>query len=453
MQAYMGHVTDTFGLRDDIIFNTRVTSAEWDNLKSRWVIFVKDKVFATAKYFALCSGYAGKKYVPNLPGLSTFEHAYHSSHWPEDLDYKGKRVGVIGTGSSGIQAVETIGPHVEHLVVFQRTPNLCNPRRQESLTPEQNAEERKFYPERYKQMHSSSTGLEVQSIKRNTFDDDDQTRWATYSHLWAKGAQNFWFGNYEDLLIDPEANREAYCFWRSKVGPRINDPLKRALLCPIDPPHPFGTKRPSLEETYFEVFNQTNVDLVDLKTDEIAEATPRGIRMVSGAFHELDMICLATGYDFGIGSQLAFPIKGVNGEILKDKWIGPNGSSTTTFLGLMTHGFPNLIFPAGPQAPTAFGITPRLAEVQGNWIADMLECIRDNGLNVIEPTLKAEKKWKELCIEAVEKTLIAKTDGWYMGNNVPGRKKHPLFWFGGLQEYMNLCQECADKGYAGFEVW
>lgn len=462
MQAYMRHVTDILKLRDYIVFNTRIESARWDDNRSCWLVYAAGGLFATATFLIPCTGYAGQKFVPDLPGLSTFKHAYHTSDWPEHLQYEGKRFAVIGTGSSGSQTIETVGPHVKHLTVFQRTPNLCNPRRQELLTPEMSKDERMGYPARYVEMHKSPTGLEVKPIQHRTFSDDDVTRKAVYEALWLKGAQNFWFGNYMDLLTDAAANREAYRFWRSKILPRIADPAKQAILCPEKPPHPFGAKRPSLEESYYEVFNQPNVDLVDLKSDPITQVTPHGIRLASGAFHELDLICLATGYDFAIGSQLAFPIKGAHGVLLKDKWLGSaaknsgtcaaDGGGLATHLGLMTNGFPNLLFPAGPQAPTAFGITPRLAELQGNWVADLLEYVRDGGHTTIEPTVKAEVKWKRLCVEAVEKTLIAEVDGWYMGNNVPGRKKQPLFWFGGLQEYMRHCTECRDKGFAGFKI-
>ena len=204
-----------------------------------------------------------------------------------------------------MQTIETIGPDVSHLTVFQRIPNLANPRRQQHLTPEQSVAERTSYPERYVSMSQTPTGLEVKPINHDTFDDDTATRRSVYEDLWEKGAQHFWFGNYRDLLTSKAANREAYEFWRSKTSPRIHDPVKRDLLCPSTPPHAFGAKRPSLEETYFEVFNQSNVDLVDLRNDAIAQVASDGIKMVSGAFHKLDIICLATGYDFAIGSQVS----------------------------------------------------------------------------------------------------------------------------------------------------
>lgn len=455
----MRHITTVLNLWNDVELSTRVESAIWDSEQSRWIVSVNGGSFVTTTYLAVCTGYAGRKYVPDIPGLASFEQAYHTSAWPQDLDVGGRRVGVIGTGSSGTQVIETIGSRVKHLTVFQRTPNLANPRRQQLLTPEASANERTTYPDRYKAMHKSPTGLEVTPVNRYTFDDDHATRWALYESLWEKGAQNFWFGNYKDLLTDKDANREAYGFWRSKVGPRINDPAKRSILCPAEPPHAFGAKRPTLEENYFEVFNQANVDLVDLKSDPITEVTSEGVRTATGGFYELDIICLATGYDFAIGSQLAIDIRGLEGARLQDKWLPANSTKecsdtagVLTFLGLMTHGFPNLIFPAGPQAPTAFGITPRLAEQQGDWLADMLAHIRDKGYTVVESKKSAELWWKQACASAVESTLIAETDGWYMGNNVPMRKKETLFWFGGLPEYMRICEDIKDQGYQGFEL-
>ena len=446
----MRQVADVLDLRADIKFNARVEKAVWDGEKSHWVIAASGGVKATATYLLIASGYAGEKHVPNIPGLPSFKHAYHTSAWPKDIDVTNKRVAVIGTGSSGMQTIETIGPAVSHLTVFQRTPNLANPRYQEYLTAEQSELERKDYPARYEDMKTTQTGLEIRAIPRNTFDDDIRTRLAVYETLWARGAQNYWFGNYQDMLIDADANREAYKFWRSQVAPRIEDPAKRALLCPLEPTHAFGTKRPSLEETYFEVYNQDNVDLIDVNADPIVEVTEEGIKTASGTLHKVDIICLATGYDFAIGSQIAIPILGRHGISLKDKWLDPAGLAT--YLGLMTTDFPNCFFPSGPQAPTAFGITPRLAELQGDWITDTLLHVRSMPQGtVIEAKAEAEQSWKTMCDETVNKTLIRDTRGWYMGTNISGRKTGTLFWFGGLRSYIDICNEIANDGYRGFD--
>ena len=458
MFAYFHHVTKRLDLRKDMSFNMRCQSARWNTAMSRWILFVDGQACATANYLAPATGYTGRKYVPKLIGLARFKHAYHTSEFPADLELDEKRVAVIGTGASGMQTIETIAPKVKHLTVFQRTPNLATPRFQEHLTLNASVAERASYASRYANMSRTTSGMEMSPINRFTFDDDPVTRWETYERLWRKGGQHFWFGNYKDMLTSRKANREAYAFWRSKAGPRIEDPRMRAMLCPSHPPHAFGAKRPALEEKYFEAFNQQNVDLVDLHSDSIEEITEHGIRMTSGSFIELDVIVIATGYDSAIGSQLAIDIRGAGGQSLSEKWLStsnsrdPLDSRCRTHLGLMTHGFPNLIFPAGPQAPSAFGITPRLAELQGDWIVDMLVYAQKNGFKTFQVAKEAELWWKEECNKAVEKTLIAQTDGWYMGNNVPGRKKETLFYFGGMNEYVRICECIRELGYLGFDM-
>lgn len=460
VHGYMRNVSKVLKLYDDMHFNTRVSKAVWHETSKRWAIYVKDKLYCTTQFFIPCTGYAGQKYVPNIKGLETFKHAYHTSEWPENTVIKDKRVGVLGTGSSGMQTIETVGPQVKHLTVFQRTPNLANPRHQEQLTAESEAAEQKNYAERYAAMNTTATGLEIHQIDRNTFDDSISKRLETYEMLWKKGAQNFWFGNYKDLLTDRTANREAYGFWRDKTRARINDPVRKELLAPMEPPYAFGTKRPSLESSYFEVYNQPNVDLVDLKSDAIAEVTPTGVRMTSGKFYELDVIVLATGYDFGIGSQLAIDIRGVNNMSLREKWGMTNwpdkgtdsgSDGVMTQLGIMSAGFPNMLLSCGPQAPTAFGITPRMAELQGDWMSDCMEYVRKHG-SCIDTTVAAERAWKQKNQEAADKLLIGETDSWYMGNNIPGRRKEPMFWFGGIPEYMEACHSSAKQNYKGFII-
>lgn len=506
----MQHACRILNLYNDIIFNTLVRKAVWCDKSVRWSFYaneVDDEVIATAQFYLPCTGYTGQKYIPELKGLGSFKHAYHTSEYPAGLSTSGRRVGVIGTGSSGIQTIETIGPLVEHLTVFQRTPNLANPRYQETLSPESEKKERQTYQVRYEDMKATPTGGETTPIDRTTFSDSIKDRLATYESLWQRGSQNFWFGNYKDMLRDRKANLEAYGFWRDKVRARINDPVKRELLAPVKPPHAFGTKRPSLESGYFEVYNQPNVDLIDLNTDDIVEVTPDGVLMKSGRFHELDILVLATGFDFGIGTQLAIEVRGMKGITLADKWgrrdYSHKGDTWTTaslsqklcsgfniherlrkklarrqaddrgvltYLGIMCTGFPNMLMSLGPQAPTALSITPRLAELQGNWIAECLAYVREHG-TVIETTKKAELAWKAEMQRAAEATLIPGTDGWYMSNSIrgqlsyrtfesgqclvllsPGRKKEPLFWFGGVPEYMAICNESAKDGYEGFAI-
>lgn len=450
------------------MFNCKVTHARWIESVRMWDVTLANGITVRSQFFIPCTGDMTKKYIPRFPGLSSFKHAYHTSEWPEGLDLTDKRVGVIGTGSSGTQVIETIGPSVKHLTVFQRTPNLTNPRYQQKLSPSAAACEAQEYTRRFKRMQKSQNGLEFDCIDRNTLDDTPEQRQAVFETLWARGAQHFWLGNYNDLLTNKQANEEAHAFWCSKVRPRINNPTRRDILAPLVSPHAFGTKRPSLESSYFEVFNQSNVDLIDLKADSIEQITSQGVLTSSGVHHDLDVLVLATGFDCSIGSILSMDIRGRSGLSLRDKWTAhrdrvvddrrgssaetstPNSQGVLTYLGLCTSGFPNMFLPAGPQSPIAFGVTPRLAEQQAEWVAETLVGVVDEGRATIEATEDAEQGWKNEVLCKVEDTLIKETNGWYMSCNIPGRKKEPLFYFGGLPEYMKRCWEAKVQGYRGF---
>ncbi|KAF2158794.1 hypothetical protein M409DRAFT_38106 [Zasmidium cellare ATCC 36951] len=243
----------------------------------------------------------------------------------------------------------------------------------------------------------------------------------------------------------------SYAFWRSKVRQRLQDPVEAEILAPIKPPHAFGTKRPSLESCYWETFNQSNVDLIDVNSDPIVEVTDRGVITASGRLHCLDILALATGFDFLTASMLAMNIRGKNGTKLEDRWdIKQDGKGTSTYLGLSTAGFPNLLFPMGPQAPSALGLTPQLAEVQGDWVAQLLSWMAKHDKLTVEPLLEAEQSWKEEVDRAARTSLFGQTDSWYMGVNIPGRKKQPLCYFGGVNKYIDELARCAESDYKGF---
>ena len=519
VHQYFRHMCLKLDLNRDIIYNTLVTGVKWNHdhlpFNRRWDVYADEKgttkLLAKSQFFIPCTGYTTQPYVPPIPGISKFPQAYHTARWPANVDLKDKRVAVLGTGASSVQVIESISPIVKHLTVLQRTPNLTNPRQQDTLSP-MAADEHPEMERRFDKMKGTRTGLEVEYVDRNTFDDTPEDRIAFYESLWRRGGQAFWFGNYKDLLVDPEANREAYSFWLSKVRSRIHDPAKRDILAPETPPHAFGCKRPALEEQYYEAFNQPNVDLIDVKnSDEIIEITDKGMLLKSGKFVELDVLVFATGYDAAIGSLMKMDIRGKDGVSLRDKWgqsewynaensptfgddvkrkhhsaepptttakkelrspfevqptaAGPSNpqeqeaeqdpytTGVQTYLGLFTSGFPNLIFPAGPHAPTAFGITPRLAELQGRWVVDVIyHVLRTKRKGSIEATEDAEMGWKVGVEEAVDQLLVKDTKGWYMGNNIPGRKKEPLFWFGGVPEYMECLEAEEEGGYENFLI-
>ncbi|MCJ1277859.1 hypothetical protein MMC21_005673 [Puttea exsequens] len=450
---YLYWVSEKLNVREDMQFNTRINAAHWDEQGKFWRLYTKDGPYARARFFLPCSGYTTIKYIPQYKGALSFKHAYHTSEWPSGLSCKGKRVGVVGNAASGIQVIEAISSEVSHLTVFQRTPNLATPMAQEKYTAESMAELKKDYPRRLGN-RVSRNGYDVPPRNRCTFEDTPEERREFYESLWARGGLAFWMSNYKDLLTSSAANTEAYNFWRLKVRARIEDPIIADHLAPSTPPHPFGTKRPSLETRYFEVFNQPNVRLINLSCDAISEITPRGITTSSGQHHDLDIIVFATGFDFLVGSILAMGIRGVNGLSINSKWdITPSGSGVWTHLGLMTSGFPNMFFPMGPQAPSALGLTPQMAEVQGDWIAGCVAEMRARGKGVIEAGAEAERGWKREVRRAAEENLMGRGDSWYLGVNIPGRKREALCYFGGVDRYIRTLQECAKEGYTGFNMF
>jgi len=269
-----------------------------------------------------------------------------------------------------------------------------------------------------------------------------------FNKLWDEGGLLFWLANYQDVIMDKEANAHAYKFWRSKVLQRIKDPKNAEILAPENPPYFFGTKRATLEQRYYEVYNQDNVDLINARVNPIKEIVPSGVVTEDGVVHELDILILATGYDAVTGGFTAIDITGINGQSLKEKW---NKGSHTAF-GMATAGFPNMFFPYGPQAPTTFCNGPTCAEIQGDWIVATLEFMRNKGLTRIDAQLDTEQAWREQVNMIGNMSLIPHTQSEYMGTNVPGKPKEMLNYLGGLPRYVEQINVVRDTGYPGFEL-
>lgn len=451
IQGYLAWVTDRLGLRDSLVLGTRVQRAQWDESENIWEVSVSEERVYRARYLILCTGYSTVPYMPKFKGAELFQNTVHTSAWPDGAEWKGKRVGVIGNAASGLQIIETLGPQVAQLTVFQKTPNLATPMQQKQYSAEQMAEmKRDFYPGMLRQ-RNSVTGF-FASPDRATFDDSAEQRSVFFQSLFDRGGLAFWFGGYSDLLTSREANMEAYNFWRNSVHRRVLDKVVAEKLAPEKPPHAFGSKRPSLELSYFETFNLPHVQLVDVNESPIQEITTQGVR-TSTKLHELDLLVYATGFDALTGSALAIDIVGVNGIKLEFKWdVRANGNGVSTALGLMTAGFPNLFFPMGPQAPSALGLSPQLAEIQGDWVVNCIGHMQSKGLERIEATREGEAEWKREVMAAAERTLFSETNSWYMGVNIPNRKKQPLCYFGGIGRYIDSIQRAAGAGYQGFAL-
>ncbi|KAK7054341.1 hypothetical protein VNI00_003535 [Paramarasmius palmivorus] len=447
LRAYFRHVEEKLHLKKDITFNARVSSAKWDESTSRWEVQTENGVIVHPRFVILNVGFATKPYIPVFQGLEDYTGiCHHTAKWPQEgVDFRNKRVAVIGTGASGVQVTQEVGPIVEHLTVFQRTPNICLPMGQHKLDVRTQTDMKDIYPTIFRRRLQTYSGYIYDRYHKDFFSATPEERRLRLEELWEKGSLEFLASNYTDLRVNQDVNDQVYEFWKMKARARIHDPKMQEKLAPTIPPHPFGAKRTSLEQTYFEVYNQPNVDLIDMKHNPIAEFTAEGIKTADGIAHTFDIIVLATGFETHRGiSQV--DIRGIGGMSLADKW--KQGFKTN--LGMMTANFPNLFYAYGPQGPTAFANGPTCTESQGNWILDCLNHLKSNDFTRIESTQEAEEWWRKIVLSSYEGTLLTKARSWWNGGNIPGQKLDPLSYGGGLNVYAQMCQEKANNNYEGF---
>jgi cation diffusion facilitator CzcD-associated flavoprotein CzcO len=449
LRDYFHYVDEKLDLSRDIRFNRRVDQAEFDPAHDRWIVRSSDGSVASARYLVLCTGLSAKPYMPDLPGLDDFAgERHHTALWPQHgLDLAAKRVGVIGTGASGVQVAQEAAGVAAHLTVFQRTPNLALPMRQQKLDPDAIRRMKEKYPEMFDRRTKTFAGFDYDMLAKSALEVSDDERQATFERLWEIGGFAPWIGSFNDILLNEDANRAAYKFWRDKTLKRIKDPAVAEILAPAQPIHPFGVKRPSLEQHYYEIFNQPNVSLVDLRTNPIERVTPSGIRTAAGE-HALDVLVLATGFDAVTGGLTSIDIRGSAGETLKAKWA----TGVRAHLGMAAAGFPNLLFVYGPQSPNGFCNGPTCAEVQGGWIARLLDHLRQRNYTRVEATVAAEEAWRTQVLALAEATLFPRADSWYLGANIPGKPREMLSFTGGLPAYLAKCRESAERGYEGFAL-
>jgi len=449
LRRYFDHVDDVWDLRRDVRFATRVRAGTWEEDRRRWSMETEDGDVVHGRYVVLCTGFAAKPYVPPFPGLDTFGGEWHhTARWPQaGVDMTGRRVGIVGTGASGVQVTQEAAKVAEHVTVFQRTAMLALPMQQRRLTPEEQDAAKAEYPERFRTRRETNSGFDWRGIGGSAKDAPAAEREAVFERLWAEGGFAFWAGGYADLVIDEESNRLAYDFWRDKVRARVADPAVAEILAPTEPPHPFGVKRPSLEQDYFDLFNQANVSLVDLRATPIDAITTTGVRTTGGE-HAVDLLVLATGFDAVTGGLTSIELRGTTGETLAEHWR----DGVRTHLGVASAGFPNLLYLYGPQSPSGFCNGPTCAEVQGDWVVDLLTHLGEHGITRIEATPAAEEAWRDQVHGIASMTLFPRADSWYMGANIPGKPREMLNWPGGLQLYLAACRESAGDGYRGFTL-
>jgi cation diffusion facilitator CzcD-associated flavoprotein CzcO len=450
---YFDHIANVWKLNNDISFNSRVQQAHWNAINNQWDLTISQtnasgcvefRAHATSVIF--CTGFASKTYTPPFRGMKNFKGTMaHTAEWSQDVIFKNKRVAVIGTGASGVQVIQTIAPEVSQLTVFQRTPNLALPMGQKKLTQETNDQLKQQYPGLVKKMKSTYAGFLYDFDPRKCFEVSEEERLRLYEELYHKGGVYFWLGTFSDVLKNKDANDTAYEFWRTKTINRINDAAVAEKLAPKVAPHPYGTKRVSLEQDYFEVFNHSNVEIVDLKSTPLETFTTNGIR-IGAIEYEFDIIVLATGFDSVTGGLTQIDIQGEDGTSLKQKWE----KGVWTHLGMTTSGFPNMFMVYGPQAPTAFATGPSCAEAQGEWIGKCLTFLRDSNYHSIQPTPEAEAQWRDHVNTSAQEGLYSQTESWYFGDNIPGKPREALNYMAGMPQYKQKCQESISNGYREF---
>ena len=444
---YFRHVDNVLGLSADISYDTRVTAASYDEGADAWSIDLEDGATMTARHLILCTGFATKPYIPDLPGLANFEGpCHHTARWPSrGVALDGRRVGVIGTGASGVQVVQEAAKVATKLVVFQRTAVTALPMQQRKLDPDHERRAKQYLADVFARRNNPPGSLhDIERRGESALAVSEEERVTVYRDAWNEGGFHFWGGTFADVAVDEEANRTAYDFWRDETRARVHDPVTAEILAPTDPPYPFGTKRPALEQDYYDCFNQPNVELVDLRTSPITEITARGVRCAD-AHHELDVLVLATGFDANTGGLTAIDVRDTRGRSLADRWA--DGVDTT--LGLAVSGFPNLFFLYGPQSPTAFCNGPTCAERQGDWLADLLDHLRACGVTRIEPRPGADQAWTEHVDAVGAAMLLSRTDSWYMAANIPGKRRQ-LLNYPSSDAYLEALADCAAAGYDRF---
>lgn len=444
---YLEFVAERFDLTSSFDFDTRVTAAEYDEAGARWVVTTEHGERVRAKFVITAVGCLSAAQVPEIPGLADFAGRwYHTGEWPhEGVDFTGQRVGVVGTGSSGIQSIPVIARQAAHLTVFQRTPNFSVPARNRQLTED----EVKTLKANIRQIREtcrwSTIGQPYDWKDSEALKTDRAALRAQFEADWAKGGFEWMFGSFRDLLVDPRANELAADFVREKIRGIVEDPKVAAKLIPTG--YPIGTKRLPLDAGYFETFNRDNVSLVDLRETPIERIVAGGIRCCDRV-HELDSIVFATGFDALTGPLIRVGIKGRGGQALAAKWsAGPQ-----TYLGVCTRGFPNLFMVTGPGSPSVLGNMPTSIEQHVDWIFGCLAYMQRHGKTTIEPTAEAEAAWGAHVKELADGTLFPQTDSWYMGANIPGKPRVFLPYIGGFGAYRKLCADVADKAYEGFAL-
>jgi cyclohexanone monooxygenase len=443
---YLEHVADRFDLRRDIRFSTRVERARFDDAYGTWRVGMSDGSTLRSRFCVMAVGNLSEPKRPDIPGVDSFAgQAVHTAQWPrEGVDFSGKRVGVIGTGSTGIQAIPRIAEQADHLYVFQRTPNYSMPAHNVPLDPAYVAKVVEAYPERRRMARESDAGIPFPPPEKKAFEVSDDERERMYQAGWQRGGINSLSYAFTDFFRDEDANRTAQDFARRKIKEIVEDPVTAASLCPS---HHIGTKRTCVDTGYFETYNRDDVTLVDLRTEPIEELTPSGVR-TSKTEYDLDCLVFAVGFDAMTGALRAIDITGRGGLTLQEAWThGPR-----THLGVAVAGFPNMFMITGPGSPSVLSNMVVSIEQHVDWIADCLRFVEEHGVARIEAMQEAQDSWVDYVNELADATLYPQASSWYVGANIVGKPRVFMPYVNGCGNYRRECDDVAASGYRGFTM-
>jgi cation diffusion facilitator CzcD-associated flavoprotein CzcO len=443
---YINHVADRFDLRRDIQLNTRVTAATFDEAVDRWEVVTDAGDRVSAEFCIMASGALSVARPADYPGLDDFRgEVHHTAQWPDDeVGFTGKRVGVIGTGSSGIQVIPIVAEQADQLYVFQRTPNFTVPAQNPAMDESYEREIKANYPERRRTARETTSGLFRDMSRQSALEVSDEERRRIYEENWRTAGFGFIL-SFSDLILDKAANDTAVEFINSKIAEQVEDPAVAGLLSPKG--HPFGTKRPCVAANYYTTFNRDDVTLVDLRSSPIERFTRKGLR-TSDRDYDLDMIVFATGFDAMTGALNRIDIRGRQGVALRDKWAaGPR-----TYLGIASAGFPNLFMITAPGSPSVLSNMMVSIEQHVEWIAALLEYVGTHHIDLVEANIDAEDAWVDHVNELANATLYPTANSWYLSAEVPGKPRVFMPYPGGLRRYRRKCDAVAAGGYEGFTL-
>lgn len=449
IERWLNYVADRCDLRKEYSFNTKVTSADYDEESGRWRVETNTGESFNTKYLITCCGMLSAPLNEMFEGQETFKgEMFHTARWPKDpIELQGKRVGVIGIGATGIQVIQTIASEVGHLKIFVRTPQYAIPMK----NPKYGQGDIEHYKTRYDELSQTVphtfSGFEYDFDNGSWHDHSKEKRREIMERIYNEGSLRLWVASFAEIFSDEAASEEISEFVRDKMRERLKDPKLCQMLIPTD--YGFGTHRVPLENGYLEVYHRENVEPVSVKDNPIKRVVPQGLELADGTVHELDIIIMATGFDAGSGALTRIDIRGRDGRSLKEDW----GRDIRTAMGLQVHGYPNLFTTGAPLAPSAAlcNMTTCLQQ-QVDWITDCIAHVERQKADVIEVSMKTQDDWVDHHDGLANDTLVVKTNSWYMGSNVEGKPRRLLSYIGGVGQYREKCDEATLNGYEGFII-